>query len=323
MKVLPRFTDGPLLGPAFPLPLDRPFTGAAAIAAGVSRGVLARLLRDGYLRRVLKGVYVSVQAGDSLLLRAQALLLVVPPHAVVTDWTAVWLFTGLLPPNGHLELPPICMFLPAGKGRLRNGLCESGERTFLAEDLMVVDGLTVTTPIRTAWDMGRLTHRDRAIGALDGLLRDGSFGSAELVGGVERFRKQRGVVQLRQLAPLADGRSESPGESVLRLRWLDLPSLPKPEPQVPIFDDWGTEIHRLDLGVEELRFSAEYDGEEFHSRKEDRDHDAKRRDWIRRQRGWLIKPVRKENIFGPTRDVERILYEGVREARLRLGRSRP
>jgi hypothetical protein len=89
---------------------------------------------------------------------------------------------------------------------------------------------------------------------------------------------------------------------------------------VPVFDDWGTEIYRLDLGVEELRFAAEYDGEEFHSRPEDRDHDKTRREWIRRERGWLIKPVRKENILGPTRDVERILLEGVREARGRLGR---
>jgi hypothetical protein len=204
MTVLTRLIDGPLLGPAFPLPLDRPFTGAAALEAGVSRGVLARLARDGYVRRVLKGVYVTVQSGDSLLLRAQALLLVVPAHAVVTDWTAVWLYTGLHPPNGHLQLPPICMFLPAGRGRLRNGLCDSGERTFAREDLMVVDELTVTTPLRTAWDMGRLAHRDRAIGAIDGLLRHGDFGQEALVGGVERFRKQRGVVQLRHLAPLAD-----------------------------------------------------------------------------------------------------------------------
>ena len=107
--------------------------------------------------------------------------------------------------------------------------------------------------------------RDLAMGGLDALLRHGSFTSGELLDGVERFGRQRGVVQLRALAPLADPRSESLGESVLRLRWLDLTSLPRPEPQVPVFDDWGQEVYRLDLGVEELRFSAEYDGEEFHS----------------------------------------------------------
>jgi hypothetical protein len=319
MPVRPLFTDGPLLGPDFPLPLDRPFTCARAESAGVTRSVLARLLRENFVRRLVKGVYVAAQTADSLPLRTQALRLVVPRHAVVTDWTAVWLFTGLLPPNDHLRVPPVSMFVPAGMGRLRNALCASGERGFLPEDLIAVGGLTVTTPLRTAYDVGRLSHRDRAIGALDGLLRHGSFSRDELLAGVERFRRQRGVVQLRHLAPLADGRAESPGESVLRLRWLDLPSLPTPEPQVPVFDASGAEIFRLDLGVQELRFSAEYDGEEFHSTEDDRHRDEGRREWIRRERGWLIEPVRRHNVFGVHRDVERILYEGVSRARRRLG----
>src|SRR3954452_24530758 len=73
MPVRARFTEGPVLGPDFPLALDRPFTTTEALSAGVSRAVLSRLLRDGYLRRLLKGVHVAAQAPDSLLLRAQAL----------------------------------------------------------------------------------------------------------------------------------------------------------------------------------------------------------------------------------------------------------
>jgi hypothetical protein len=170
--------------------------------------------------------------------------------------------------------------------------------------------------------MGRLVHRDRALSALDALLRSAPHIRDEMVAGVERFHRRRGVVQLRELAPLADGRAESPGESVLRLRWLDVTSLPRPTPQVPILDDRGVEIHRLDLGVEELRFSAEYDGEDFHSTKEELEHDQRRREWIRRERGWLIVPVRRQNVFGATRDIEEILHRGVREARRRLGDHR-
>jgi hypothetical protein len=312
-----------LLGPEFPLPLSEPFSAVQASAAGLSRGVVSRLVRGGYLRRILKGVYVATQTPDGLALRAKALLLVVPPHAVITDWTAVWLFTGLLPPNAHLELPAIDMFLPAGKGRLRNRLCDSGEREFLPGDLMIVGGLTVTTPLRTAWDMGRLEHRDRAFSALDAMLAYEPDMREEMVGGVERFRRRRGVVQLRELAPLADGRAESPGESVLRLRWLDLTSLPRPTPQVPILGDDGRELYRLDLGVPELRFGAEYDGEAFHSSDADRSHDEARRDWISQERGWLVTPVRRHNVFGPTRDIEEILYTGVDDARRRLGVYRP
>lgn len=316
------FTTEALLGPDFPLPLHRPFTTAQAAAAGVTRAVLRRLLRDHYVRRMLKGVFVAAQVPDSLMLRAQALNLAVPKHAVVCDWTAVWLYTGVLPPNQHLEVPPVSLFLPRGRGRLRNDLCLSGERSFGTNDLVTVEGLTVTAPIRTAWDIGRLVHRDLAIGALDALLRMGDFSFDELLEGVERFRKQRGVVQLRALAPLADPRAQSTAESVLRLRWRDLPSLPPPEPQVPIVDEHGREVFYLDLGVRDLRFAVEYDGEEFHSSDEDVDHDRRRRRWIEENHGWIIKVVRKENVFGRARDIEEILVLGVAEARRRLGLPR-
>lgn len=109
---------------------------------------------------------------------------------------------------------------------------------------------------------------------------------------------------------------------MLRLRWVDLPHLPRPPPQVPILASDGTEIHRIDLGVEEIRFGAEYDGVEWHSDEEDLDHDRKRRTWLRCRRRWTIEPVRKENVFGANRDVERILIEGIIKARRRLGEFR-
>ena len=119
-----------LLDGSFPLPLSRPFTTPQAAAAGVGRNVLRRLEKLGLVRRLLRGVYVAAQAPDNLLLRAQAVALVVPEDGVVTDWTACWLHAGVLPPGGHLEVPPVSVFRPPGAGRLRNGLCSSGERTF-------------------------------------------------------------------------------------------------------------------------------------------------------------------------------------------------
>ena len=59
------------------------------------------------------------------------------------------------------------------------------------------------------------------------MLRLKRFEKADLVQGAARFRGMRWVTVLRELAPLADGRAESPGESVLRLRWIDL-NLPTP-----------------------------------------------------------------------------------------------
>lgn len=164
-----------------------------------------------------------------------------------------------------------------------------------------------------------MSHRDRAIGALDALLRHGAFTRSELVAGVERFKRMRGVVQLRALAPLADARSESPGESTLRLRWLDLPSLPPPTPQVPITVG-DVEVYRVDLGVPELRYGCEYDGEEFHAEHHEQ-HDLRRREDLHRRFAWDVDAVRKGNVSGPARDVERVLIEGIRRARRAVGGS--
>jgi very-short-patch-repair endonuclease len=72
----------------------------------------------------------------------------------------------------------------------------------------------------------------------------------------------------------------------------------------------------LDVGNDDLRFAVEYDGEEFHGEPQ-REHDEARRTWITDQQGWVIRVVRKQNIQGPGRDIERILREGVAEARRR------
>jgi hypothetical protein len=304
----------------FPLALDAPFTTAQARSQGITPNQLTRLTEAGFLRRILRGVYVATQVPDTRQLRAAALRLVVPANAVVTDRTAGWLLGArrIDAPNAHLEIPPLSVFSTRAGLRLRNDLCVSGERRLLKQDITEIDGVRVTTPLRTACDLGRLLHRDQAIAALDSLSRLRAFSRDELVAEIGRFRGYRGVRTLRPLAHLVDGRSESPSESVLRLRWLDCPSLPKPEPQVPVAGPNGT-TYWLDLGVEELRFGAEYDGAEFHSSDEDRAHDEDRRNWMRRNLGWTIEVFRRESIYGQHQDVQERLRAGIRTARRQLG----
>ena len=312
----------PLFDERFPLPLDRPFTTVQASRAGIPANTLTRLVRDRLLRRLFKGVYVPAQVPDSLELRCQGLALVVPSGAVVTDRTAGWLHGAeTLAPNDHLDVPPLSVFSRTGS-RLRSDLLRSGERSFLPEDLVVLNGLLVTTPLRTALDLGRLLHRDQAIGALDSMLRTQQFSRDELLAGVERFRGFRGVVQLRALAPLADPRSESPGESTLRLRWLDITDLPRPTPQVPVLDPVRHSTYRLDLALEEIRFAAEYDGERFHSSAQAKARDQARRRWLSEDQGWTVRVFTRRDVYGPRQDVGSVLRDGIREARGELGRYR-
>lgn len=309
----------PLLDRRFPLTLATPFTGAQAFAAGIRSDELTRLVRQGYLRRMVPGVYVASQTTDSLDLRVSALRLVVPTGAVVTDRTAGWLHGAerILGPGDHLETPALSVFDRKRGGRFRNDLTKSGQRMMPDRHVMEIDGLAVTTPLRTACDLGRILSRDWAFAALDSMLRLGLFGRDELCATVEEFKGFRWVRQLRALAPLADPRAESPGESVLRLRWIDCPDLPPPEPQVEVEGPLGS--YRLDLGVPDLRFGAEYDGEEFHG--EDRaEHDQARRSWVDDVLGWTLRVARRKNVFGAKADIDVMLRSGVSEARARLGR---
>jgi putative AbiEi antitoxin of type IV toxin-antitoxin system len=311
-----------LLDDRFPLPVDAPFTAGQARRAGVGPNALTRLVTEGLLRRPLKGVYVAAQVPDSLALRVRVLSLVVPRGSAATDWTACWLHTGISAPGGNRKVAPISVFRPSDRGRLRNGLCTSGERAFFRGDLVPVGGtLLATSPLRTAWDLGRFAPPVVALGGIDALLRVGGHDREQLLAGVERFRRQRGVVQLRTLAALADPRSESPGESALRLRWLETAEMPQPQLQIPVTAPDGFRSFRLDLGVEELRFAAEYDGERFHG-PEAATADRDRRAILDVELGWTVLVFRRDDVYGPTQQAGRLLRRGLLTARARAGAFR-
>ena len=265
------------------LPQDRPFLSAEALELGVTRRQLAHLVAVSLVRRPFRGVYVAGSLEDSVAVRLEVLRLVVPADCVVTDRTAGWVWAGdrILAPNDHLRPPPLSVFCPPGH-RLRSQLTASGERTFASEDLVEVDGLVLTTPLRTACDLGRLLHRDQAFAALDTLAAVGRFSVDDLAMVEPRYKGYRGVIQLRTFIPLVDARSQSSEESILRLRWYDS-GLPRPECQVEVETPWGVP-YWLDIGLPDELFAAEYDGEEFHGENRE-EHDDSRRGWMRDQRG--------------------------------------
>ena len=292
------------------LPPDEPFTSSYALEQGLTYAALNCLVADGILAHPVRGVYHLAGIPDSLSLRVRVLRLVTPAGAVVTDRTAAWLWRAerVLAPGAHLEVPAVSMFCPAGR-RLRNKLVDSGERMLTTRDVAIIDGLKVTTPLRTACDVGRLLHRDQAIGVMDALAALGRFSMAELVDEARRFKGFRGVVQLRYLAPLVDKKSGSPGESTLRLRWIEVP-LPRHECQVEVPAPGGGSYF-VDIGLPEPRFGAEYFGEEFHG-EEERDHDEERLSWVRDTGDWTITVARKHNVYGQSQDIDGLL---VRDAR--------
>jgi hypothetical protein len=297
-----------ILDPSGPLPLDRPFTRSQAISWGIGDRHLRLYVLAGALANPIRGVYHSAVLEDAIPLRAACLHLVVPQDCAVTDRTAAWLLGAeqALAPNDHLVPPRVSMHRPPGY-RLRNPLSTGGERSFAPGDVLDIAGLQVTSPLRTACDLGRLLRRDQAFACLDCMLALGHFSRDELVAAVERFAGYRNVRQLRSLAPDADGRSGSQEESILRRRWLDCSDLPRPEPQFLVKGPVGW--YELDLADPAVRYAAEYDGAQWHG--EDRvEHDRARRDWCRREDNWYFDVFRKEDLHGPAQLAEVRLRRG-------------
>ncbi len=237
------------LHPLHPLlPLDQPFTPAMARAVGLDRGGLQRLLERGHVRRLLRGVYVASAAPDCVATRAAAVALALPGRGTAVDRTAGWVH-GL--PTGLWADPESVVPLDVVSSRRQASW--GGRRHLAARDVQRLGGLSLTTPLRTALDLGRLLPPDRALGALDALLGTRSFTQAQLLAELPRLAGHRGVGQLRTLAAQVDDRSLGPAESVLRRRWLAA-ALPTPVPGLVVAA--GHRAVRLALGVSRCQFGA-------------------------------------------------------------------
>ena len=312
----------PFLAPDAGVPLDRPFTTSWARAQGVDSRRLRAWRQAGLLLSPVHGVWYAAQLADDLALRLACLRLVVPEHAVVTDRTAAWLHGAerVLRPNAHLAVPPVDLFLLPG-GRLRRDVTRSGQRDLLTDEIELIDGIRVTTKLRTTCDLGRHLPRRQAFAAMCAMLQVADFVVEDLQRQAEiRFRGHRWVRQLRGLIPLCDPRFASPGECALALIWHDTPGLPPFEPQVPAPAPHG--FFYLDLGVPDLLYGAEYDGAEFHGA--DRAAaDAARRTWLTEQAGWMLSVFVAEDVRGTGRCASERLQRDIAEARRNFGvRSR-
>ena len=258
-------------------------------------------------------MYVRSDLPDTVELRAAAASLVVTPGAVFVDRTAAWLHGVDVFDYRELEiLPPLECVVLRDRARIEREGCVGGERDLAPGDVTLVHGLRVTTPLRTAMDLACKLRRPDGLAALDMFLRLYDLTILDLQRELPRYRRRRGVVRLRELIALADGRSESPRESRMRLAVHDA-GLPKPEPQ------WwvtlhGVPLYRLDLAYPKHRVAVEYDGREWHDETdEQRDADRERREWLSAH-GWKVIVVR-EGDFAPkqvdrwTREVRSALRD--------------
>lgn len=257
---------------------DRPFVGTEALAAGrVSR----RALRSRH-QAVYRNVYLPQGHQMTAATRATAAWLWSGRTA-----TAVGLSAAAL--QGSQWIDPQ---LPAELYR-RNGKPVDGiviHRDRLPDDeVRTARGIPVTTPARTAFDLGRRQGRTTAVIRLDALANVTKLHAAEVNDVARRHPGVRGLVQLRQVLQLMDGGAESPQETRTRLL-LVRAGLPTPVTQIPVCDGAANPWARIDMGYPEWMVGVEYDGAQHWTDPARRAHDIDRHAELLR-RGWRIVRV--------------------------------
>ena len=275
-----------------------PFTWAEARASGITRKRLDAAVEAHVVRRVLHNVYVDTSLEDTPLLRAQAARRVISPHSVLCDRTAAWVLGCDVHDYRELDLiPPLESYVLRGHDPTDRPECDGGTRDLQPGDWCEIGGVRVTTPIRTAMDLGCKLDRRSALAAMDALMRKYEFTVDDMMRMLPRYFRRRGVRKLRTIVALGDPRSESRSESWVRLEIIDR-GLPVPELQHWVWID-GVPTYRLDLAYPHARIAVEYDGGDFHSTPEQRERDRRRRDRLR-ELGWTVIVLTKAD-FSPER----------------------
>jgi len=279
-----------------------PFTVLQGRDLGLRPERLRKMFAVGMLRREFRGVYVDAHVPDSRRGRLRALRLVTPDNAVICDETAAWVMgLDVFAPGMRHDFRPAMVLRHGGSRIVRPG--SRGRQAILpSEDVVYVDGVHVTSPVRTVSDLLRKMYRPYALAAADAFAAAGLIDIDEIVAYVARLKGYRGIVQARSLAAITDPRMQSPGESWQRLRMLDA-GFPPPHPQFEVVDDFGRSYF-IDLPYPDLLIGTEYDGQEFHTDVNHRQHDDDRRAYLQDLYGWRWVIGDRARIFGDDTSFE-------------------
>ncbi|NGP07558.1 DUF559 domain-containing protein [Rhodococcus sp. 14C212] len=228
---------------------DASFLGTDAIAAGA---LTAYELRHGFVR-LHRNVYVRCGVASTARNRATAAWLWAGGKGVLTGLSAAavhgtrWIDDAA--PAEILRLGHVRA--PAGIV-VRQGCVPDDE-------LCLVDGMVVTTPARTAFDLGRAHPGDRGVEILDALCNATGITPGAILDVARCHSGARGISDLRRSLLLVDAGAESPPETRTRL----LPvrdGLPPPETQLLVYGSGGSVLARGDMGWKRWRVLVEYDG---------------------------------------------------------------
>jgi very-short-patch-repair endonuclease len=264
--------------------LRRPFTRAAALAAGVE----PRLLRGSTFRRIFRGVYVDASVEDTPALRAEAALALFPNSSAFASHATAGRIHGVpLPPlpEEHVTV------LKAAERRDHAGI-----RVHVTKVATVVrrGGIRVSSCRQMFVELASLLNLVDLVVVGDDLVRRGKTTTAHL----SAF-----CAASRHPAARAAGRAakfvredvDSPMESRLRML-LVLGGLPEPEVNLTLRTEDGVPLRRYDLSYPAVRVIVEYDGRHHIEREDQWEADLARREAIDDD-GWRILVVTANSVY--------------------------
>jgi hypothetical protein len=279
--------------------MDEVFVGSAALARGrLTRG----RLRWNY-RTIFPDVYVPKLVAPSLEQKTLGAWLWSARNGVITGRAAAAIHGALW----VSAATPIEMIWRCG--RPPPGILVRDERID-AEEIMQIDGVSVTTPERTAFDLARHLPRDLAVQHLDSLARATGLTTADALLLAEKYPRARGMPRARLALALMDAGAQSPRETSLRLVLID-GGLPAPRTQIRVTD--GVSEAFIDMGYDEPMVGLDYEGAHHSEDRGQYVYDIGRTELVERQ-GWIDIRVVAEHSRG-------FILHRAREAFARRGYS--
>jgi hypothetical protein len=265
--------------------METPFIGREAL----DRGLVTRHDLRGRFVAVHPGVYVAAGAEMTARDRAAAAWLWSRRRAVVagrsaaamhgTKWVDARKPAEMLYANRH---PP------------------KGIRTWadaIADDeIEVINGMRVTSPSRTAFDLASHHPLDPAVAAIDALLHATRTKVAEVETLAARHSGRKGICRVRTALDLVDPGAESPRETWLRLLVVRS-GFPRPETQIPVVDEFGQIVARVDMGWSAQKIAIEYDGDHHWTNRRQLANDIRRTELLK-ELGWVVIRVTAEDAPG-------------------------
>jgi len=281
-----------------------PFIGSEELASGrVSR----HQLRAAY-RAVFPNVYVPKHAELPLELRIRAAWLWSRRTAIIGGAAAAALHGAeWIPDNVPVELIHTNTHPPEGVLTRRETLCPG--------ETQARHGLAVTTPERTAFDIGRRGAVHSAVVRLDALARATGFKVDDVLRVAAAHPRSPGLRRLEAALDLVDPGAQSPRESYLRLLLIDA-GLPRPQTQIPVLGADGIPVAYLDLGWAEWLVAVEYDGDHHRIDRRQFTKDIQRMEMLE-EMGWVvIRVVAEDRPAGIIRRVRKALAKSTVNPRL-------